>query len=104
MNKFLITSDSSFFPELDIISHSRFEMLYLFFRSSKFSLYLITKFQPIIARFHLVFLTSLSFYHPFITGFLHGGSTWWFVKVSFHSRFVLQDFYRSYDMPSYTLK
>ena len=31
MNKFLITSDSSFFPELDIISHSRFERRHLYF-------------------------------------------------------------------------
>ena len=39
-----------------------------------------------------MFSTSLSFYHPFITGVLHGGSTWWFVKDSFHSSIVLQDF------------
>ena len=30
-----------------------------------------------------MFSTSLPFYHPFITGVLHGGSTWWFVKDSF---------------------
>ena len=37
-----------------------------------------------------MFSTSPSFYHPFITRVLHGGSTWWFVKDSFHSSFVLK--------------
>ena len=47
-----------------------------------------------------MFLTSLSFYHLFITGVLHGGSTWWFIKDSFHSSIVLQDFSQSYDPSS----
>ena len=64
--------------------------------------YLITKLHLIIARFHLVFSTSLSFYHPFITGVLHGGSAWLFVKDPVHSSFVLQDFSLSYAPPSYT--
>ena len=51
-----------------------------------------------------MFSTSLSFYHPFFTGVLHGGSTWWFVKDSFHSSIVLQGFSRSYDPPSYSKK
>ena len=51
-----------------------------------------------------MFSTSLSFYHPFFTGVLHRGSTWWFVKDSFHSSIVPQDFSRSYDPPSYTQK
>ena len=37
MNKFLSTSDSSFFLELVIISHSRFEMLHLFFSGVQIS-------------------------------------------------------------------
>src|SRR3954466_10497411 len=58
---------------------------------SSFLGYIISKIHLITSRLHLVFSTSLSFYHPFITGVLHGGSTWWFVKDSFHSSFVLQD-------------
>ena len=65
--------------------------------------YLVAKLHLITSRLHLVLSTSLSFYHPFITGVLHGGSTWWFVKDSFHSSIVLQDFSRSYDLPGYTL-
>ena len=38
-----------------------------------------------------MFSTSLSFYHPFITGVLHGGSTWAFFKDLIHSRSVLQN-------------
>ena len=39
-----------------------------------------------------MFSTSLYFYHPFIIGVLHGGSTWWVVKdlipfSKFSSRF-----------------
>ena len=37
-----------------------------------------------------MFSNYLSFYHPLITGVLHGGSTWWFIKDSFHSSIVLQ--------------
>src|SRR3954463_6114262 len=44
------------------------------------------------------------FYHPFFTGVLRGGSTWWFVKDSFHSSIVLQVFSRSYDPSSHTSK
>ena len=68
-------------------SNSRFEMLYLSFRSSKLSLYLVAKLHLIIAR-----LQSYSF-HPscrliiiLFTGVLHGGSTWWFIKDLFPSR------------------
>ena len=42
--------------------------------------------------------------HSFIIGVLHGGSTWLLIKDSFHSSIVLQDFSRSQDPPSYTLK
>ena len=45
-----------------------------------------------------------SFYHPFITGVLHGGSTWCFIKDPFHSSIVRQDFSWSQDPPSYILK
>ena len=51
-----------------------------------------------------MFSTSLSFRYPFVTGVLHGGSTWWFIKDSFQSSIVLQDFSRSYDQPSYAQK
>ena len=69
--------------------------------------------QFIVVKIHLnhrkaspcVFNFSfLLFDHPFITGVLHGSSTRWFVKDSFHSSIVLQDFSRSYDPPSYTQK
>ena len=94
-----------FFPELVIISHSRFERLHLYFRSSNLSQLSHRKApSKSLEGFTLCFPTSLSFYHPFITGVLHGSSTWWFVKDSFHSSIVLQDFSRSYDPPSYTLK
>ena len=71
---------SFFFPELFIMSFSRFEMLHLFFFVVPSSLnYLVAKLHLIIARVHLVFSTSLSLYHPFITEFfmeaLHGGSS-----------------------------
>ena len=92
MNKFLITSDSSFFPELVIISHSRFERLHLSFRSSKLSQLSRREapsksLQGFTLFFQLLFLSVI-----FFTGVLHGGSTWWFVKDSFHSSIVLQDF------------
>ena len=35
----------------------------------------------------------LSFDHPFVTGVLHGGSTWWFIKELIHSRSVHWDFF-----------
>ena len=62
------------------------------FRSSKFYHYIVLelhlnhcKTSPCSFNFSFI-----SFYHPFITGVLHGGSTWWFVKDSFHSSFVLK--------------
>ena len=62
-------------------------------RVQSFPFYLIAEFHPIIARFHLVFLTSFSFrlHHPFVTGVLHGCSTWWFIKDLIRSRSVHQD-------------
>ena len=84
-------------------SNSRFQVIHL--SCPEFKVYsLRSSIKKIIARLHLAFSTSLSFYHPFITGVLHGGSTWWFIKDSFHSSIVLQDFSRSYDLPSYTQK
>ena len=65
----------------------------------------------IIAKLHLnhrkvspcVFIFSfLSFDHPFVTVVLLGGSTWWFIKDSFHSSIVLQDFSWNFDRASYT--
>ena len=35
--------------------------------------------------------TSLTFYHPFITGVLHGGHTWWFIKDLIHPWSLHQD-------------
>ena len=77
-------------------------MLFIFsFWSSKFSrLYCREAPSKSSQGFTLFFLTFLSFDHSFTTGVLHGGSTWWFVKDSFHSSIVLQDFSWSYDPPS----
>ena len=52
----------------------------------------------------VLFNFSFRFDHSFITGVLLGGSTWWFVKDSFHFSIVLQDFSWSYDPPGYTKK
>ena len=46
------------------------------------SIYFIAKIHLIMARIHLVFSTSLSSRYPFVTGVLHEGSTWWFIKDS----------------------
>ena len=75
-------------------SNSWFEMLYLFFsRSSKFSQLFHRedpsnhcKDSPCVFNF-----SFLSFDHSFITGVLHGGSTWWFIKDLIPSRSVHQD-------------
>ena len=84
--------------------NSRIKCFILFFPESQALNYIITKIHlnhckdsPCVFNFSF-FLSS------FITGVLHGGSTWWFIKDSFHSSIVLQDFSRSYDPPSFTLK
>ena len=70
-----------FFPEWFIISHSQFEMLYLFFsRSSKISSSRSSilnhyKVSPCVSNFSLFSLFFL------FTGVLHEGYTWWFIKV-----------------------
>ena len=74
MNKFLSTSDSSFFPELVIISHSQFEMCYLFFSGVPSSNYHGDPSKS-LQGFTLCFPTPLSFRYPFVTGVLHEGST-----------------------------
>ena len=61
------------------------------FRSSKFPLYLVAKLHLIFARFHFVFSTSLSSRYPFVTGVLHGDSTWWFLKDLIPSRSFHRD-------------
>ena len=84
---------SFFFPELFIMSHSRFEMLHLLFSGvPSFPHYLIAelhlnhrKASPCV--FNFSFFLSSFYYRVF-----HGGSTWWFVKDSFHSSIVLQYF------------
>ena len=85
-------------------SNSRFQLVHL-------------SFFPGVPSFHhhedpsyhckastLFFSSFISFDLSFITGFLHRGSTWWFIKDSFHYSIVHQDFSRSYDPPSYTQK
>ena len=80
-------------------------MLDLFFPEFKVSsLYRPEAPSKSLQGFTLCFQLLFLFYHPFITGVLHWGSTWWFVKDSFHSSIVLQDFSRSFDLPSYTQK
>ena len=85
-----------FFPELFIISHSRFELLHLSFPefqafciiSSRSSIY-------IIARLHVVLSTSLFFLSSFyLTEFfmeaLHGGSSRILFILQLSSRFLLK--------------
>ena len=81
-----------------IMSYFRFEMLHLFFFGvPSFLLYLVAKLHLNHRKDSPCVFNFSSFYHPFITGFLHGGSTWLLVKGSFNSSIVLQDFSRSYD-------
>ena len=64
-----------FFPELFIMSHSRFEMLHLFFSGvPSFPHYLIAKLHLNHRKASPCALNFSFFYHPFITGVLHGGS------------------------------
>ena len=80
------------------------QFIFLFWSSMLFQLYHHGDSFKSSQGFACVFNFSFRFDHPFITGVLHEGSTWWFVKDSFHSSIVLQDFSWSYDPPSYTLK
>ena len=102
MNKFLITSDSSFFPELVIISHSRFERLHLFFSGVwSFLHYLAAKLHlnyckasPCVLNFSF-FLSSFYYrsspwrlnmvaHQGFLSFFIHSSiflSKLWFVKL-----------------------
>ena len=80
MNKFLSTSDSSFFPELVIISHSRFEMLHLSFQSSKLSQLShreapYKSLQGFTLCFQLLFLFIILLLPEFFTKAIHGGSS-----------------------------
>ena len=79
------SSDHLFFPEFQVFRFIIVTKLHLNHRKA----------SPCVLKFSF-------FYHPFIIGVLHGGSTWWFIKDSFHSSFVLQDFSQSYDPPSHT--
>lgn len=65
MNKFSVSLDSSFF--------SRSSKLSQFSRHEDPSNH--CKSSPCVFNF-----SFLSFDHSFITGVLHGGSTWWFIK------------------------
>ena len=69
------------FPEWFIVSHSQFELLIFSFPEFQ-DLIIIPKIYLTIARVQLVFSTSPSFRfdHLFVTGVLHGSSTWWFIK------------------------
>ena len=94
MNKFLITSDSSFFPELVIISHSRFERLHFLFGVPSSLNYLVTKLQLNHCKGSpCVF--NLSF---FLSSFYYWSSSWrlymvvhqgFFSFFNCSSRFVL---------------
>ena len=91
MNKFLFTSDSSFFPELVIISHSRFEMLHLFFSGvPSFPHYRreapSKSLQGVTLCFQLLFLSIILSLPEFFMEALHGGSS----KILF----ILQLFFK----------
>ena len=97
---------SFFFASLFIMSHfSVRDAPSFLFWSSKFSALSHHEAPPRLLQgftlcFQLLFLSIILF----ITGVLHERSTWWFVKDSFHSSIVLQDFSWSYDPSSYTQK
>ena len=57
-----------------------------------FSLYRPEAPSKSLQGFTLCFQLLFLFYHSFITGVLHGGSTWWFVKDSFHSSIIFSRF------------
>ena len=84
---------SFFFPEFFIMSHFSI-------RNTSSFLFRISKFTALshheapsksLQDFTLSFQILFSFYHSFLNKALNGGSTWWFVKDSFHSSSVLQD-------------
>ena len=92
MNKFLITSDSSFFPELVIISHSRFERLHLSFRCSKLSQLSRREapsksLQGFTMCFQPLFLSIILLLLEFFMEALHGGSS--------RILFILQLFFKT---------
>ena len=103
--KFLIISDSSFFPELVIISHSRFERLHISFQSSKVSQLSRREapsksLQGFTLCFQLLFLSIILLLPEFFTEALHGGSS----RIPFILHLFFKFFSRSHDSPSYTLK
>ena len=66
-------------------------MINFFFQSSKFSaLFRHEAPSKSLQGFTLCCQLLFSFYHPFITGVLHGVSSWWFIKDLIHSRSVLK--------------
>ena len=79
---------NSFFRSSFMISNSQFQFVHFPFWSSKlFQLYHFKasfnhcKVSPgVLFNFTLPFHHSISLDHSFVTGVLHEGSTWWFIK------------------------
>ena len=84
---------SFFFPELFTMSFfSVRDASSFLFRSSKFSA-LSRREAPSKSSQGFTLCSQLLFrFIILFAGVLHGGSTWWFIKDSFHSSIVLQDF------------
>ena len=79
-------------------SNSCFHLFILLHRSAKFSLYLVAeihlnhyKVSPCVFNFFFLPLD-----HLFVTGVLHGGSTWWFIKDLFPSRSFHRDSFKEF--------
>ena len=94
-----------FFPELVIISHSRFERLHLSFQSSKLSQLSRREapsksLQGFTLCFQLLFLSIILLLPEFFMEALHGGSS----RILFILQLFFKIFSRSYDLPSFTLK
>ena len=89
---------SFFFPELFIMSFSWFEMLHLFFSGVPSFSRLYHHDAP--SKSLHGFILFLSTFNCFPLSFSIRSSSWCFVKDSFHSSIVLQDFSRSYDPSS----
>ena len=74
-------------------SNSWFKLFHLFFSGVPcFPHYIITKIHLNHCKAStLFFLSFISFVHSFLTGVLHGGSTWWLIEDSISSRSVHWD-------------
>ena len=75
-----------------MISNSWFHLFIFLSGVPSFSRLYHFKASPNLCKASILFFSSFtSFDHSFITGVLHGGSTWWFIKDVIPSRSVHRD-------------